>query len=31
MPGLLFAWLEAVQQFTILAKIYEHKHQEQHD
>ena len=26
MPGLLFAWLEAVQQFTILAKLYENKH-----
>lgn len=24
-PGLLFAWLEAVQQFTILAKLYEEK------
>ena len=26
MPGLLFAWLEAVQQFTILAKLYEYRH-----
>ena len=26
-PGLLFAWLEAVQQFVILAKLYENKHQ----
>ena len=26
-PGLLFAWLEAVQQFTILAKLYENKKQ----
>ena len=25
MPGLLFAWLEAVQQFTILAKLYENQ------
>lgn len=24
-PGLLFAWLEAVQQFVILAKLYEHQ------
>jgi len=27
-PGLLFAWLEAVQQFTILAKLYERKKQQ---
>lgn len=25
MPGLLFAWLEAIQQFTILAKLYEYR------
>lgn len=24
-PGLLFAWLEAVQQFTMLAKLFEHR------
>lgn len=25
-PGLIFAWLEAVQQFSILAKLYEYRH-----